>query len=317
MRILRHPPDIQTDLRGGWIAVGNFDGVHRGHQAVIGAARAAGRAAGVPAGVLTFEPHPRAVFDPALPPFRLTPWRIKARAIEALGLDFLVIQHFDRDFAAHSAREFVEWLLVGRIGAAGVVVGSDFVFGRGREGDVGLLERLGAEHGVAVRVQPPVASADGLVYSSTRVRDALTSGDPREAARVLGRHWEIEGRVETGDARGRTIGFPTANIRIHEFLHPATGVYAVRAGIDAGEATTWHDGVANFGRRPTFGLPEPLLEVHLFDYSGDLYGRHLRVALVDYLRPERRFAGLAELQEQIGRDSAAARKALAQQTIEG
>ena len=260
---------------------------------------------------MTFEPHPRSVFNPGQPTFRLTPFRIKARLIEALGLDYLVMQQFDLDFAAHTARNFVEEALVRGLGVAHVVVGYDYVFGRGRAGNVDLLKEMAAKFGFGLTSIAPVESADGIVYSSTRIRDALTAGRPREAASLLGRDWEIEGRVEHGDQRGRVMGFPTANIELAEYLHPATGVYAVRAGIDRGEATQWLPGVANFGRRPTFDEQDILLEVHLFDFDGDLYGRHLRVRLVDYLRGERKFTGLDSLKSQIEEDCQAARRSLA------
>lgn len=293
------------------MALGNFDGVHRGHQAVIAEAQRIARSLGTLAGVVTFEPHPRRVFRPDEPPFRLSPFRVKARKLEALGLDLLVVCHFDGGFQHKTAEAFVEEDLVGGLAIRHAVCGSDFLFGHQRGGDVDLLTRLGARFGFGVTAVGPVADPQGGVYSSTRVRDALLAGRVRDAAHILGSPWEIEGRVEHGAKLGRTIGFPTANIELDEYLRPAFGVYAVRAGVDAGPATVWHDGVANLGRRPTVGGLVERLEVHLFDFAGDLYGRHLRVQFVEHLRGERKFDGLDALKAQIARDGEAARAALA------
>ncbi len=312
MRIFRTLHELPAEARGGVVALGNFDGVHLGHQAVIGEARRIARSGGRPLGVMTFEPHPRMVFKPDQEPFRLTPFRIKARHVEALGADFLYQQHFEPGFAALSAEAFVADILVAGLGVAHVVVGYDYVFGQGRRGNCVLLGELAAEHGFGATCVPPALDDDGKVFSSTRVRELLVAGKPAEAARLLGRHWEIEGRVEHGDARGRAIGFPTVNIPLGEYQRPATGVYAVRAGVDRGGDTVWHDGVANFGRRPTFGGGDVLLEAHLFDFDGDLYGQHVRVALVEFLRPERKFDGIDALKHQIVQDCAEARRVLAE-----
>lgn len=311
MRIFRHTAGLPADARGAVAALGNFDGVHLGHQAVIGTAAGVAGRAGAPLAVLTFEPHPRRVFRPGDPPFRLTPFRIKARQIEALGVDLLFVIHFDAGFAKRTAEAFVEEVLVRDLGVCHVVVGYDFVFGRGRGGDVGLLSAMSGRLGFGVTSVEPAAGPEGAVFSSTRVRELLAAGRPRDAARVLGRPWEIEGRVEGGFRRGRTIGFPTANVALDDYLRPAFGVYAVRAGIDRGVGTEWLPGVANLGRRPTVGGTAELLEVHLFDFAGDLYGRHLRVQLVDFLRPERKFDGLDALKAQIALDAEAARRYLA------
>lgn len=311
MRLFRHYTDLPSDARGAVVALGNFDGVHRGHQIVIGTALERARALGVPSGVLTFEPHPRSVFRPADPPFRLTPFRIKARHIEALGVDRLYVIHFDWTFAGMTAERFVREVLVAGLGARHVVAGYDFVFGHQRGGDIALLARMGQAEGFGVTAVTPAADDGGRVYSSTRIRESLRAGRPREAADLLGRAWEIEGRVERGDQRGRTIGFPTANLELGEYLRPAYGVYAVRAGIDHGRDTAWHPGVANLGRRPTVDGVRERLEVHLFDFAGDLYGRHLRVQLVDYIRAERRFDSVQALKAQIEADAATARRLLA------
>jgi len=310
LRLYRHTDDLPEDARGAVMALGNFDGVHRGHQAVIGTAQRIARELGVPAGVLTFEPHPRSVFRKDDPPFRLTPFRVKARMLEALGLDLMVVCHFDDSFLHKTAVAFIEEDLVGGLAIRHAVCGGDFLFGHKRAGDVALLERYGARHGFGVTMVGPVTDPRSGVYSSTRVRDALLVGDTREAAHVLGRFWEIEGRVEHGEKRGRTIGFPTANIELGEYLRPAFGVYAVRAGVDRGAETVWLDGVANLGLRPTVGGMVERLEAHLFDFSGDLYGQHLRVQLIEHIRPERKFASFDELKAQIARDAEAARRVL-------
>ncbi len=294
--------------------MGNFDGLHRGHAALIGQARDRARAADVPAAVLTFEPHPRSVFVPEGEPFRLTPFRVKEREIARLGVDLLFVQHFDLTFAKKSAESFVEEVLVGAIGVTHIVVGHDCTFGNRRRGTPEMLREAGAEHGFGLTVIEPVCGPDSAVYSSTHIRELLKSGEPGEAAAQLGRFWEIDGRVMVGDRRGRTIGFPTVNLGLGENLHPAFGVYAVRVsgdGADDAFAGRTIDGVANIGLRPTVGSPEPRLEAHLFDIDADLYGRHLRVSLVEFIRPERKFAGLDALKTQIAEDAHRARAMLA------
>lgn len=309
MRIFRHYEELPAAVRGGVVALGNFDGVHLGHQAVIGQALALAKSLGAPAGVMTFEPHPRSVFASDQPPFRLTPFRIKARLIEALSVDFLLMQHFDKAFAAHTAEEFIEEVLIKGLGVRAVVVGYDFCFGKSRAGSVEVLRGRPEFQTVSVDAQ---SGPDGQTYSSNLIRQSLLDGKPDIAARLLGRPWEIEGRVETGDQRGRTIGFPTANLHLGDYMRPAIGVYAVRAGIDQGSDTVWHDGVANLGRRPTFDKQDVILEAHLFDFDGDLYGRHLRVALSGYIRAERKFDGLPALKAQIAEDCDTARALLSE-----
>ena len=310
MRLIRHCGEFNLEHRGCVVALGNFDGVHLGHQTVILTAKAIAAEMGKAHAVMTFEPHPRTLFHPQQPPFRLTPFRVKSRLIEALGIDILYQQHFDAAFAGITALQFILENLVQCLGTSHVVVGYDYVFGKGRQGTGAFLQKRGEELGFGVTVVPPAMAETGETYSSTQVRDYLVGARPADAARLLGHYWEIEGRVEHGDARGRLLGFPTANLRLGEYQHPATGVYAVRAGIDQGGDTVWRDGVANFGRRPTFDKTDELLEVHLLDYDGDLYGRHLRVALIDFIRPERKFSGLDELRHQIVEDVATARTLL-------
>ncbi len=311
MRLFRHYQHLPAEVQGASVAIGNFDGVHLGHQAVIGEAGRIARSLSIPWAVLTLEPHPRSVFSPDAPPFRLTPFHLKARLIEDLGVDVLVVLHFDLALARWSARTFVEEVLAGGLAARSVVCGHDFHFGEGRRGSPELLLRLAGEFGFAFTCVKEMRDAEGRPYSSSRVRESLRRGDPRDAARVLGRPFEIEGRVVEGDRRGRLIGFPTANIRLAETIEPALGVYATRVGIEHEAGVVWHDAVANLGRRPTFGGSDVVLEAHLFGFSGDLYDRHLRVALIDRLREEKRFDGLESLKAQIAVDCAHAQSILA------
>ncbi len=313
MAIFRHTAELPEEARGSVAVVGNFDGVHLGHRAVLDEARAIARRLGTVVTVLTFEPHPRAVFQPGLAPFRLTPLRIKARVLEGLGVAHLFVQHFDLEFAKKSAEDFVRGILASDLAARHVVVGRDFRFGHKRRGDPALLERLGRELGFGVTAVPPAAGPDGEVYSSSRIRQALVEGRPQDAARLLGRPWEIEGRVEGGERRGHGLGFPTANLSLGDYLQPALGIYAIRAGVDEGEATHWHDGAGYVGTRPTLDAGRVLVEAHLFGGRYDLYGRHLRVQLVAYLRGDGAFDSIAALSHQIARDCEEARRALAGQ----
>lgn len=311
MRTFHDYRELPEDARGAVIALGNFDGVHHGHRSVFDETRRIARRLGVPMGVVTFEPHPRSVLAPESLPFRLTSWKTKARALAALGVDVLVFVPFDHAFASQSPDMFVEGVLVEGVGARHVVIGEDFRFGVGRSGTPEDMARLGEAHGFGVTVLPELKHATGDVFSSTNIRRLLQEGEPVEAAKLLGRWWEIEGLVQAGDRRGRTIGFPTANIDLGPLLQPAIGVYAVRVGVGDDERVTWHDGVANLGRRPTVDGRNLLLEVHVFDYSGDLYERPIRVQFVAYIRPERKFDGLDALQAQIARDCETARAILA------
>ncbi len=310
MRIFRHVDDLPPEIRGCAVAIGNFDGVHLGHREVIGEAGWIAKAHRIPWVVLTFEPHPRMVFKPDQEPFRITPFRIKARHIEEMGVDDLIVLQFDMDFAKRSAEDFIREILVEGLGAKHVVCGYDFYFGAKRQGNPDMLLHKGREYGFGFTCVNPVSDKGGVVYSSTRVRDYLFNAQPRQAWNVLGHPFEIEGRVVHGDKRGRQIGFPTCNVELSEYLTPATGVYAIRAGVDHGTHTVWHDGVANLGTRPTFDKRDILLEAHLFDYEGELYGRHLRVALVDYIRAEQKFNGLDEIKAQIAKDCIAAKDVL-------
>jgi len=307
MQTHRHIHDLPEDVRGAAIAVGNFDGVHRGHRAVIGEAGRIAKSLGVPWAVLTFEPHPRNVFAPQTPPFRLTPFHAKAREIAGLGVDHLVVQRFSVDFSRIEAEDFVRRIVIDGLGAKHVVCGYDFVFGHDRRGDGEMLLHMGKDNGFGFTCVSQVRDGENEGYSSTRARNCLRNADPRGATHVLGRPFEIEGRVRTGDRRGRTIGFPTANLALNSYVRPANGVYAVRVGMEENGETVWRPGVANIGHRPTFAGADVILEAHLFDFAGDLYGRRVRVALVDFLRPERKFDGIAELKAQIAEDCEQAR----------
>ena len=308
MRIVRHWQSTSADARGAVVAVGNFDGVHLGHGAVIDEGRRIAHSLGAPLAVLTFEPHPRQVLAEPEEPFRLTPLRIKARHLAALGVDILFVARFDRAFAAREPASFVADVIAAGIGARHVVVGHDFAFGRGRAGTVALLTEVGGTLGVGV-TSIEAAGTGTTIHSASRARRLLSDGDVAALPEVLGRYWEIDGHVVAGDRRGRTIGFPTANLRCAGILHPARGVYALWAQPAGG--SHWYPAVANLGRRPTFDKTEDLLEVHIFDYAADLYGRRLRAAFADRVRPERRFDGIEALKAQIADDCDTARAILA------
>ena len=310
MRLIRSYAATPAAAKGAVVAIGNFDGVHLGHQRLIAKARAIARDAGRALAVLTFEPHPRSVFQPQAPPFRLTPLRRKVRLLAALGVEQVVAIPFNLAFAAKPAETFVREVLVDALAAHHVVIGYDFAFGHRRTGDPEMLGRLGRAHGFGVTVVSP-QSDGGEPFAASRVRDFLGQGKVAAATAELGRYWEIDGHVRHGDARGRALGFPTANVKLAKFLQPALGIYAVGVGLGRGAELRWHDGVAYLGPRPTFAGTEVLLEVHLFAFDGDLYGRHLRAALVDFVRPDRTFTDVDALKRQIAADCTAARTLLA------
>jgi riboflavin kinase/FMN adenylyltransferase len=311
MRIFRHWNDVPEEFKGGIVAIGNFDGVHRGHQALLAETRRLAAERNAIFGVLAFEPHPQEYFRPSAECFRLTPFRTKARLIAEQGADAMFALPFDKTMAGTSAQDFILDVLLAGLGAGAVVVGSDFQFGKGRAGNTAVLSYMGEMEGLGVTIFPPVEDERHGKISSTRIRTALKEGRPREAAELLGHCWTIESRVEHGDGRGRRIGFPTANMRIEGYLAPAFGVYAVRVSVMEGEtpAGRFH-GVANVGIRPMFESPVPLLEPWLFDFSGDLYGKHVAVELVEFLRPEARFDSIDALKAQIEADAEAARGVL-------
>jgi len=298
---------LPAHLRGGVIALGNFDGFHRGHQAVVGTAVAEARARGVPAVVATFDPHPARFFKPESEPFTLTTLDQRERLFAAAGADAMLVIRFDAEMAAKTAEAFVNDHLVARAGAAMVVTGEDFTFGRGRSGTVDSMRVLGAAAGFAAAAVSPVADGAGTI-SSSRIRAALRDGDCGEAARLLTRPFAIEGAVEHGAKLGRTIGYPTANVALGAYLRPRYGIYAVRGRLPDGRVL---EGAANLGIRPTFDPPIELLEAFFFDFAGDLYGQTIAVEFVAYLRPEAKFDGLDALVAQMDKDCAAARAILA------
>jgi riboflavin kinase/FMN adenylyltransferase len=294
----------------GVVAIGNFDGVHRGHRALIEAAAARARELQAPLGVITFEPHPREVLAPDRAPPRLTPFRVKARLLAELGVAHLFALAFNEHLMRKSPEQFVHDVLAGGLGVRHVVVGFDFRFGYERAGDAKGLAALGAEYDFGVTRIEPVAWR-GEVCSSSRVREAVASGDVSLARDLLGRSFLVEGRVVAGDRRGRELGYPTANLRPGpRGLWPANGIYAVRATWGTGKPV-WHDAVASLGVRPTFGGGDRLLEIHLFEREIDLYGRRLCCAFIERLRAETTFATVEDLKAQMNHDSAAARAALA------
>jgi len=312
VRIFRHFDDVPPGLKGAVVAIGNFDGVHRGHRALIAEAKVQAEARRSPLAVLSFEPHPQEYFRPSPECFRLTPLRTKARLLADLGVDALFALTFDGDMAKRSPQDFVLNVLTGSLGISGAVVGHDFEFGQKRAGNLATLAYMGEMEGFSVTAFDTVTASGDEKISSSLIRRLLKEAKPEEAARLLGRPWAVEARVEHGDARGRTMGFPTANMHLGHCLAPAFGVYAVRVNILEGDrAVARHDGVANFGVRPMYQVQVPLMETHLFDFDGDLYGKYLSVELIRYIRPEAKFAGLPELVAQIGADAAKAREILA------
>lgn len=303
MRLIRHHTEVPVEARGAVVALGNFDGVHRGHQAVIAEAARIARELGTSFGVVTFEPHPRQYFQPNQPPFALTPLRIKLRMLEATGCDYVFLLSFNHALAEMSAAAFATEVLGEGLAPAHVVIGYDFLFGKGRKGNAALLADFGRSHGFAVTSVEPASADGGEVFSSTRIREHLKAGRPDLAAKLLGRPFEISGHVRHGRKQGRELGFPTANIQPGAYLEPAHGIYAMKAGIDHGMGTAWEDGVASFGVRPTVESDgEPLLEVHLFHTKRDLYGCTLRVAFLDFIRPEYKFGNLDALVKQMKSD---------------
>jgi riboflavin kinase/FMN adenylyltransferase len=307
IRIFHHWRDLPADARGATVALGNFDGIHRGHAQVIRAAHAARPK--VPLAVLTFEPHPREHFRPDDPPFRLALSAERADELAALGVTILYELAFDHAFSLMPAEAFVTQVLHDGLGARHLVCGPDFAFGHRRGGDTAFLARWAEELGMGLTLVPLLSDVAGPI-SATRIRRLLQDGYPERAAAELGRPWTIRGEVARGDARGRTIGFPTANIALGRHLEPARGVYAVTVRPPDGR---WHRGVANIGRRPTVQEgPESRLEVNIFDFDADLYGAELTVALHAYIRPEQKFPGLDALKAQIAADAAQARQILGQ-----
>lgn len=303
---LDHRNPMPEELRGAVVALGNFDGFHQGHQAVVGEAIRWAQAEGRPAIVATFDPHPVRHFSPDAEPFRLTTLDQRQELFAAAGADAMLVFHFDDALAAMNAEGFVRDMIAGHVGAVGVVTGEDFTFGRRRGGNPAVLKHLGEPLGVSARTVGAVHDAEGAI-SSSRIREALKGGDCETATRLLTRPFTVRGAVQHGDKRGRTIGFPTANLALGTYLRPRYGIYAVTGHLPDGRTL---QGAANIGIRPTFDPPVELLEPYFFDFSGDLYGQEIDVAFHHFLRPEAKFATLDELTGQMERDCDEARRLL-------
>lgn len=309
MRIIRDYQFVDPADRGAAVAIGNFDGVHLGHQAVIDVVRGIAENSGAPLGILTFEPHPREYFAPDAPAFKLMSAEAKANRLEKLGVDHLYQLNFNAALSALDSREFASQVIHKALGLTHVVVGADFCFGKGRQGTAQDLVAYGAEFGFGVTIADLIKDGD-QVFSSTAIRNALSEGRPEDAATMLG-HWHrIEGPVIQGDQRGRELGYPTANMSIDGLHPPKYGVYAVTVDILDGPSQGRYFGAASIGERPTFGVYKPNLEVFLFDFHADIYGANISVALVDYQRPELKFDGLDPLIKQMDLDCQIARDTL-------
>ena len=308
VEVIRDWRDLPASQRGAAVAVGAFDGVHRGHQAVIASARAAAQRLSAPLAVVSFDPHPRRLFQPEAAPFRLMTADQMARAMAPLGVDRLYLIPFDREMAGMTDEEFARRVLSEGLGVSHAAVGFDFTFGKGRSGSPEALRTYGEALGFTVSVTDRIDDVSGLKLSSSAVREALKAGDMNRAAAILGRPFAIQGEVIHGDKRGRTIGVPTANIAMGDYMRPAYGVYATRTRLPDGRVIK---GVANLGVRPMFEIDAPLLEVWLLDFNESLYGQTLETELVAFLRGEMKFDGLDALKIQIEADAAAARALLA------
>jgi len=298
---------VPDHLRGSILALGNFDGFHLGHQAVVNRAIQRAFHERRPAIVATFDPHPVKFFKPDVLPFRLSTLDQREELFKHAGADAMLVFEFNAALAATDAEAFVRDVLAGRIGAAGVITGDDFSFGKGRTGDPALLKTLGAQHGVIAEAVPQVL-LDGERISSGRIREAIIAGDTGTATHMLSRPYTIAGTVQRGDARGRELGYPTANVELGDYQRPKYGIYAVRVTLDDGSE---RPGVASLGVRPMFDPPQELLEAYIFDFDGDLYGRTIEVALHACIREERKFDGIDALVAQMKNDEAQARRLLA------
>ncbi len=304
-RLIRTWSGLGEGDRGAVVALGNFDGVHRGHQAVIAFAQKVANQHGAPMAVAVFSPHPRRFFQPDAPPFRLMSDSWRLRALGAIGVERVYEIPFDRDLSLMPARDFAERVLSQGLGARHVVIGFDYHFGKDRGGDAKAMETFGEQMGFGVSVQPR-HDMHGQKSSSTAIREFLTKGEPLHAAEMLTRPWIVDGVVRRGDQRGRTIGFPTANVPLGALVRPKFGVYVVSLRIHGDDI--WRHGVANIGRRPTVEGTEARVEAHVFDFDGDLYGRDVDIAVHNFLRAERKFEGMDALKSQIERDAGQARE---------
>jgi riboflavin kinase/FMN adenylyltransferase len=310
--LYRSLSDLPETARGAVLAIGNFDGVHLGHQQVIADARALAAAKNAPLGVMLFDPHPQQFFAPDAPPFRLTRLVTRAALLANLGVDFTLALPFDATMAACEAEDFISDILLAQLGVSAVCVGYDFCFGKGRRGNFAMLQDIGGEVGFDTFATEAVLQPDSTSpFSSSAIRNFLRDGDPEQAAQLMGHAFAIEAEVQKGDQRGRTIGFATANMPLHDYVLPKFGVYAVSAEVlDGAFAGQTLKGVANLGMRPTVGTDKPRLESHFFDFEGDLYGANLRVSLLHFIRPEQKFDSLDALKAQISMDSDQAREML-------
>jgi riboflavin kinase/FMN adenylyltransferase len=306
MNIFHGYDHVPPGARGAAVAIGNFDGVHKGHQALIARTRDAARGLAVRSAALVFEPHPREFFQPARPLFRLTPLPQKLKLLESYGVDLTYVIAFEQELASMSAETFVERVLVAGLGVKHVVIGHNFLFGRSRTGNAGQMSDLGRTFSFGVSVVPPVGEG-GELYSSSAVRAELAQGDITGATQMLGHRWKVEGVVQGGARRGTGLGYPTANIALGKGATLAHGIYAVHVGVDGAR----HQGAAYLGTRPTFDDGSPVLEVFLFDFDGDLYGRTIEVEFVEFLRGDRKFDGPDALKSQMDVDCARAREILA------
>ena len=312
VQLFRSLDALPDSVRGAVLAIGNFDGVHLGHQQVIAEARACADQLGAPLGVMLFDPHPQQFFAPDAPPFRLTRLVTRAALLADLGVDFTLALPFDATMAACEAEDFITDILIDKLAIKAVNVGYDFCFGKGRKGNFAMLadyaDKLGFDAASTKAVLQPDSTAP---YSSSAIRNLLRDGEPEKAAALMGHAFAIEAPVDKGDQRGRTIGFATANMALNDYVLPKFGVYAVRAEVLDGQfAGQFLQGVANLGLRPTVGTERPRLETHLFDFDGDIYGDNLRVSLLHFIRPEQKFDGLDALTAQIAKDSGTARDML-------
>lgn len=310
MQILPAGEPVANACRGAVVAIGNFDGVHLGHQTLISVARAQAEQSGRPLGVLTFEPHPRSLFRPDEPVFRLSPREMKARLLAGLGVDCLDIAPFNRDLAGLEAQDFVEQVLVERLGVSHVVTGYDFHFGRGRKGSPDIMRQLGEKFGFGVTIVDQVTDDDGVApYSSSAIRTALRRGHVEKAADQLGYWWSVHSRVVEGDKRGRTIGYPTANIALEPGCEPHEGIYAVRVRLE-GDETLYH-GAGYIGYRPTFETDRLFLEVFIFDFDRNIYDHEITVQFNAFIRPDKKFDSLDALLVQMKKDCNEAKTRLA------
>lgn len=320
MLVVKGSDAVPDQAKGAVLAIGNFDGVHRGHQALITKVREKADSLDVLAGVVVFEPHPREFFQPSEPHFHLTPLRLKLQRLEALGVDLVVVLTFDREFASLSAMQFIENVLVERLAPRHIVIGYDFFFGKGRAGTPDTMRLAGQELGFGVSVVKPVAE-DGEVFSSTAIRLKLAQGDVRGATSSLGEMWRVRGRVIGGAKRGTGLGFPTANIALERGTALAHGIYAVWVDISGNgthgvKPTRRYMGAAYLGTRPTFDNGGPLLEIFLLDFNGDLYDREIEVVFVEFIRGDRRFNTAEDLIVQMNADCTKAREILSAESHE-